>query len=104
MEDWVTFQKRAYRKVIEKIDEDRYLIPEGSISAVTVGSLGQTRQGSDERATWVIWDPEERIVEFHRSYYPHLQAAREIMEAGLPMESAMRLLPDLASREAIAES
>ena len=90
--------------VPEKIDEDRYLIPEGSICAVTVGSVGQSREVSDERATWVIWDPEERIVEFHRSYYPHLQAAREIMEAGLPMESAMRLLPDLASREAIAES
>lgn len=77
----------------EPLDEDRYRLPEGVVCAVTVGSVGQARDEGDERATWATWDPEERILEFHRSYYPHLRAAREIMEAGLPMEAAMRLLP-----------
>jgi len=88
------FVDRSVGVVPKRLSEDRYLIPEGAVCAITVGSVGQARGENDERATWATWDPEERIVEFHRSYYSHLRAAREIMEAGLPMESAMRLLPE----------
>ena len=89
------FSDPTAKKQPEPIDEDRYLLPEGVICAVTVGSVGQARDDLDERATWATWDPEERILEFHRSYYPHLRAARQILEAGLPQESAMRLLPTI---------
>lgn len=85
--------------VPEHLGSDRWLIPKGAVCAVTVGSVGQARDKDDERATWVTWDPEERIVELHRSCYPHLRAAREIMETGLPMESAMRLLPGVKPRQ-----
>ncbi len=84
---------KAARVVPEQISEDKYLIPKGSVCAVTVGSVGQSREEGDDRATWVTWDPDERIVEFHRNYYSSIRAAREIIEAGLPMESAMRLMP-----------
>ena len=56
--------------------------------------MGQPRHPTDRRASWVLWDPEERVVEFHKTEYQRLQAAQDIARAGLPMESADRLLTD----------
>ncbi len=70
----------------------RFYIPAGVPCVVMVGSAGQPRHASDRRAAWVLWDAEQRIVEFRKTDYPRLQAARDIKRAGLPLESAMKLL------------
>jgi hypothetical protein len=63
-----------------------------SACVVTVGSVGHPRHETDRRAAWVLWDPAENMVEFRRVDYSCLQAAQEIVKAGLPLESAYRLL------------
>ncbi len=71
---------------------DRFTVPEGLACALTCGSVGQPRQAEDRRATWVLWDPAERQVEFRRTEYAATETAREILAAGLPAMSAVRLL------------
>jgi predicted phosphodiesterase len=66
-------------------------LPEGAVAAVMIGSVGQPRD-EDSRAAWVIWDSDARVVEFRRTAYPTLAAARQILEARLPENSALRLL------------
>ncbi len=78
---------------LEWLDEARVKIPIGLACAVTVGAVGQPRQDPDHCASWVLWDPAENVVEFRKSNYDRLQAAQEILRAGLPLESAMMLLP-----------
>ena len=75
-------------------DDSRVQIPACLACAVTVGAVGQSRHPTDRRACWVLWDPEERVVEFRKTEYQRLQAAQDIVKAGLPMESAGRLLTD----------
>ena len=77
---------------IEWRDGMSFHIPAAVRCAVMVGSAGQPRSASDRRAAWVLWDAEQRIVEFRKTGYPRLQAAKEILRAGLPLESAMKLL------------
>lgn len=79
---------------VEWLDDSRFRIPAGLACAVMVGAVGQPRHEFDRRACWVLWDPEESIVEFRKIDYKRLAAAKQIVEAGLPMESAMRLLKD----------
>jgi diadenosine tetraphosphatase ApaH/serine/threonine PP2A family protein phosphatase len=74
------------------IDRTRIEIPAEGRCALTVGSVGQPRDG-DTNASWVIWDSDARIVELKRTPYPQIEAARAILEAGLPAHSARRLLP-----------
>lgn len=74
------------------IDRTRIEIPPDGRCALTVGSVGQPREG-DTSASWVIWDSEARVVELKRTPYPQLEAARAILEIGLPSHSARRLLP-----------
>ena len=69
-------------------------MPVGTACVVTVGSVGQPRHETDRRAAWVLWDPAENMVEFRRVDYSRLQAAQEIVKAGLPSESANRLLTE----------
>ncbi len=59
--------------------------------------MGQPRHPTDRRACWVLWDPTERVAEFRKTEYKRLQAAQDIARAGLPMESAGRLLTDQES-------
>jgi hypothetical protein len=40
----------------------------------------------------VLWDPDERVVEFRKTEYSRLQAELDMVRAGLPVESASRLL------------
>jgi len=40
----------------------------------------------------VLWDPEEKMVEFRRVDSNRLESAQQIVTAGLPLESALRLL------------
>jgi len=43
-----------------------------------------------------LWDPARRIVEFRRTAYDVAAAAKGILEAGLPGESARCLLDPLS--------
>ena len=77
---------------LEWLDESQVRIAAETPCAVTVGSVGQPRHETDTRAAWALWDPATRIVGFQRTEYDRLMAAQQIVRAGLPLESAMRLL------------
>ncbi len=77
-----------------KLDDSRIHIPQEAVCAIVVGSVGQPRGNDDLRAGWALWDSEERILDFRRTSYPSLDAATAILSAGLPAQSAIRLLDD----------
>ena len=77
---------------IEWLDPMRFNVPVDLPCAVMVGSVGQPLHETDLRAAWVLWSPVERIVEFCKTDYDQLQASRNIVNSGLPLESARRLL------------
>ena len=81
-------------EALEWLDPARVKIPKGMACAVTVGSVGQPLHPSDRRAAWALWAPEAGVVEYRKTPYSSLQAAREIVAAGLPLESALKLLTD----------
>jgi diadenosine tetraphosphatase ApaH/serine/threonine PP2A family protein phosphatase len=54
------------------------------------GSIGQPRDG-DPRASYLIYDTLEKVVEFHRVAYDLEGAAKRITDAGLPEALALRL-------------
>ena len=47
----------------------------------------EPRHPSDRRACWVLWDPEERVVEFRKTEYSRLQTEKDMVRAGLPVEA-----------------
>lgn len=49
-----------------------------------MGSVDQPREEDDLKASWALWEPEHRFVEFRRTDYDRLKAARSIIDAGLP--------------------
>ena len=57
---------------------------------VTVGSVGQPRDG-DPRAMYALLDNAEQRLTFHRVRYAHAEAAAAIRQAGLPAYFAERL-------------
>lgn len=57
---------------------------------VNVGGVGQPRDG-DPRACWVTYDEDARTVTTRRTEYDIEEAARKIMDAGLPEHLADRL-------------
>jgi hypothetical protein len=85
----------------EQRAKDRLWVPEDARCAVIVGSVGQPREG-DGRASWAVWNPLAREVEFRRTDYPAMEAARAILAAGLPLHSALRLLDVRQARELIS--
>lgn len=92
------FTHRSRSGVIAKRESfSKIHLPEGSVCAVLVGSVGQPRD-DDPRAAWVIWDTDGRTVEFMRTEYPTLETARQILQARLPESSAFRLLDENTAR------
>jgi predicted phosphodiesterase len=77
---------------VEWLGKDKFYIDADEPCAVTVGSVGQPREEDNRKASWALWDPEHRIVEFRRTDYDRLKAARAIVDAGLPLDAAIRLL------------
>ena len=73
---------------LEQLDENTYHIPQGLATVVSVGSVGRPRGDSDTRAAWALWDPMQRTVEFRRTEYDAATAAKDILDAGLPAQSA----------------
>jgi diadenosine tetraphosphatase ApaH/serine/threonine PP2A family protein phosphatase len=61
---------------------------------VNPGSVGQPRDG-DPRAAWLMLDTEEWMATFRRVEYPIDEAARAIVDAGLPRSLADRLYQGL---------
>lgn len=65
-------------------------IPPGRRCFINVGSVGQPRDG-DPRASYVIYRPESREIEFRRVPYDIETAATKVRKAGLPERLALRL-------------
>lgn len=65
-------------------------LPRSRACVVTVGSVGQPRDG-DPRAMYVIFDMAAARLTFHRVPYDHTAAAQAIRQAGLPEYFAHRL-------------
>lgn len=72
--------------------ENCFTVPESEDCVVMVGSVGQPRDENDKRAAWAIWEPEERRVHLMKTDYNRISAAQQIVEANLPLESALRIL------------
>ena len=77
---------------IQWLDDTRFHVPVDALCVVMVGTVGQPLHETDLRAAWVLWDPVARVVEFRKTTYNRLRAARDIVKAGLPLESARQLL------------
>ncbi|SLM31231.1 conserved hypothetical protein [Desulfamplus magnetovallimortis] len=73
--------------------ENGAVVPVASLNRqiFNCGSIGQPRDG-DPRASYIIYDSEKSVVEFHRVEYDHKRAANKILAAGLPGLLADRLL------------
>ncbi|MBQ7721980.1 MAG: metallophosphoesterase family protein [Kiritimatiellae bacterium] len=70
-------------------DMKRRIAP-GRRCFINVGSVGQPRDG-DPRASYVIYRPASREIEFRRVQYDINTAAAKILKADLPERLAMRL-------------
>jgi diadenosine tetraphosphatase ApaH/serine/threonine PP2A family protein phosphatase len=57
---------------------------------INPGAIGQPRDG-DPRAAYVLYDPEERCVVYHRAEYDIAGVQAKIRRAGLPDVLAARL-------------
>lgn len=84
---------KIYRLVSSSVDEisvDRFKV--GSERClINPGSVGQPRDG-DWRASFGVYETEEKVFQIFRVEYPVKLAAREILRAGLPEFLAARLL------------
>ena len=80
--------------LLDWLSDNRVQIPACLAGVVMVGAVGQPKDPTDRRACWVLWDPDERLVEFRKTEYDRLQTARNIVTAGLPVESVEKLLTD----------
>ncbi|MDM8551430.1 metallophosphoesterase family protein [Desulfobacterales bacterium HSG2] len=58
---------------------------------INCGSIGQPRDG-DPRLSYIIYDAQEKSIEFYRVDYDFEKAAEKIKSAGLPVSLALRLL------------
>lgn len=67
-----------------------YPIPASSRCFINPGSVGQPRDG-DCRAAFGVFDTEAMTFHFERVEYDIQTAARKVVEAGLPVELAVRL-------------
>ena len=68
----------------------KLLITAGRKDYITVGSVGQPRDG-DPRAAYAIYDLVQNVVELRRVEYDIAAAQQKILAAGLPARAASRL-------------
>ena len=71
-------------------DHARVRLEDGRRYLINVGSVGQPRD-RDPRAAYALWDRDERSVTIRRVAYDVREAARKILEAGVPRVLADRL-------------
>jgi diadenosine tetraphosphatase ApaH/serine/threonine PP2A family protein phosphatase len=84
-----TFALHPSGDVLEVV-ATRFGIRRGYKYVVSVGSVGQPRD-CDNRACFVTYDTEERVVEFHRVAYDIEAAAQKIFDADLALNFGKRL-------------
>lgn len=90
-----THQQEIFHHPSANIDWENkttFTIPPDEPCVIMAGSVGQPREEHDRRAAWVLWEPEIRRIELMRTDYSRITAAKEIIMAGLPLESALRIL------------
>jgi diadenosine tetraphosphatase ApaH/serine/threonine PP2A family protein phosphatase len=80
--DGETYGEQAYEGTTLDLGDDRWL--------VNPGSVGQPRDG-DARAAYLLLDTDGWDATFRRVEYPIDDAARAIIDAGLPRDLAARL-------------
>jgi diadenosine tetraphosphatase ApaH/serine/threonine PP2A family protein phosphatase len=90
--------RHAHIELIRKVESGRdsrvlELDPDASY-LLNPGSVGQPRDG-DPRAAYLLYEPEARLLEFHRQPYDVKGAQEKIRVAGLPPVLAQRLLEGL---------
>lgn len=80
------------RRITSKIPTNRkFGLPEKQKTLINVGSVGQPRDGNP-KASYVLFRPEERTVQFRRVRYDVDLACEKIMKADLPLILGERLL------------
>lgn len=82
------FEKRG--GVVARFPPENVTLSFGCKYFVNVGSVGQPRD-SDRRASYCIFDPALRSIEFRRLQYDIAAAQERIRKAGLPERLAKRL-------------
>ena len=75
---------------VAEVVATRFGIRRGYKYVVSVGSVGQPRD-CDNRACFVTYDTEERVVEFHRVPYDIETSAQKIFDADLALNFGKRL-------------
>jgi diadenosine tetraphosphatase ApaH/serine/threonine PP2A family protein phosphatase len=75
---------------VSEVVATRFGIRRGYKYVVSVGSVGQPRD-CDNRACFVTYDTEERVVEFHRVPYDIETSAQKIFDADLALNFGKRL-------------
>lgn len=75
---------------VTEIVATRFVIREGHKYVVSVGSIGQPRD-CDNRACFVLYDTDARLVEYHRVPYDIETAAQKIFDADLALNFGKRL-------------
>lgn len=85
----IVFERR--HDGIERFDDsEERILALGRKYFINVGSVGQPRDG-DPRATYMLYDPQQRRAVYRRLPYDIESAARKIRAAGLPERLAQRL-------------
>jgi diadenosine tetraphosphatase ApaH/serine/threonine PP2A family protein phosphatase len=75
---------------VAEVVATRFGIRRGYKYVISVGSVGQPRD-CDNRACFVTYDTEERVVEFHRVPYDIETSAQKIFDADLALNFGKRL-------------
>jgi diadenosine tetraphosphatase ApaH/serine/threonine PP2A family protein phosphatase len=75
---------------VSEVVSTRFTLRKGFKYVVSVGSVGQPRDG-DNRACLVIYDDARREVEFHRAAYDIETSAQKIFDADLALNFGKRL-------------
>ncbi len=87
---WIRQRARQLRLPAEGPDAGVLELDPECAYLLNPGSAGQPRDG-DPRAACIVYEPEERIVRFHRVTYDVATAQNKIRRAGLPQVLADRL-------------
>jgi len=75
---------------VTEVVATRFGLRRGYKYVVSVGSVGQPRD-CDNRACFVVYDTEQRVVEYHRVSYDIESAAQKIFDADLALNFGKRL-------------
>jgi diadenosine tetraphosphatase ApaH/serine/threonine PP2A family protein phosphatase len=75
---------------VSEVVATRFGLRRGYKYVVSVGSIGQPRD-CDNRACFVVYDSDSRIVEYHRVPYDIERAAQKIFDADLALNFGRRL-------------